>query len=166
MNEFFPDIAWRTILKEVKITAEDYYYTAKVSPEDPNEPGADPITVNTDCWIIDYAGYTYQITAISDNILTLYDVNKKKWGENFIGPTPNMEAYVYLPKNGAFLLTQAQLRYLDKSATDKIYPVEKGVNWAHRGLEITPNEQLGIENITALRLSDKFTLDVEEEGWQ
>ena len=80
MNEFFPDIAWRTILKEVKITAEDYYYTAKVSPEDPNEPGADPITVNTDCWIIDYAGYTYQITAISGNILTLYDVNKRKMG--------------------------------------------------------------------------------------
>lgn len=165
MSEYFPDIAWRTILTNVTLTATDYHYDVTVSPEDPNEPGADPITVDTDCWVIDYAGYTYQITAINGNILTIYDINERSWGGNFLGPTPNMEAYVYKPKNGAFLLTQAQLRYLDKSAPDKIYPVEKGISWKYRGIKLDDGITIK-ENITEIALEGFTITDNTEEGWQ
>lgn len=176
MSQYFPEIAWRTILTEVVPTGTDYYYYVNVSPVDPNEPGADPTTIDTDCWVIDYAGYSYQVTAINGSTLTIYDVNERKWGENLLGPSSNMEAYVYKPKNNAFLLTQAQLRYLDKSAPDKIYPVEKGVAWAHRGIEIDALygdselvetiAQDSIDNITKLTLSSEFILRLEEAGWQ
>lgn len=165
MSIYLPDIAWRTILKEVTIVeGNPFHYKVEVSPLDPNEPGADPMLIDTECWVVDYAGYTYQVTYVDVNVLTIYDVNERVWGTNYIGPTPNMEAYIYKPKNGAFLLTQAQLRYLDRSAADKIYPVEKGVAWAHRGVKLCKDGS-AVENVTELEL-DGISMESQGAGWQ
>ena len=43
------------------------------------------------------------------------------------GPYANQLGYVYRPLNNAFLLSQAQLRKLDRSAADVIQNIEKSI---------------------------------------
>jgi hypothetical protein len=176
MNEYFPEVAWRTIVDNVTVTATPYYYTVNVFPLDSNEPGADPLDIAVGYWLIDNGGYTYLITDISGSTITVYDINERSWGDSYIGPLEDLPGYVYKTKNGAFLLSQSQLRFLDKSAPDILYPIEKGIVWKYRGVEINALYGDGeavetiaedsINNITKLSLSPEFILRTEENGWQ
>ena len=169
---YLPDIAWSTRVEDVELAPTPYHFYCTVNPLDPNDPGFGEIEIGY--ILLDFNGYTFEVVGFGDDDddddeyrIEVYDINERGDGTNSAyAPYPDRQAYIYEPKNSGVILSQAQLRKLDRSAADVIEPIEKGVLWAHRGLEITPNEQLGIENITALRLSDKFTLDVEEEGWQ
>ena len=176
MSEYFPEVAWRTIVDNVTVTATPYYYTVDVFPLDSNEPGADPLDIAVGYWLIDNGGYTYLITDISGSTITVYDINERSWGDSYIGPLEDLPGYVYKTKNGAFLLSQSQLRFLDKSAPDILYPIEKGIIWKYRGIEINALYGDGeavetitedsIDNITKLSLSSEFILRTEEDGWQ
>jgi hypothetical protein len=176
MSEYFPEVAWRTIVDNVTVTATPYYYTVDVFPLDSNEPGADPLDIAIGYWLIDNGGYTYLITDISGSTITVYDINERSWGDSYIGPLEDLPGYVYKTKNGAFLLSQSQLRFLDKSAPDILYPIEKGIIWKYRGIEINALYGDGeavetitedsIDNITKLSLSSEFILRTEEDGWQ
>lgn len=169
---YLPDIAWSTRVEDVELAPTPYHFYCTVNPLDPNDPGFGEIEIGY--ILLDFNGYPFEVVGFGDDDddddeyrIEVYDINERGDGTNSAyAPYPDREAYIYEPKNSGVILSQAQLRKLDRSAADVIEPIEKGVLWAHRGLEITPNEQLGIENITALRLSDKFTLDEEEEGWQ
>ena len=81
------------------------------------------------------------------------------------GPYANKLGYVYRPLNNAFLLSQAQLRKLDKSAADIIQPIEKGIVWKYRGLELNDGV-VNKSNITSLELSGLTLTDNTEDGWQ
>jgi len=176
MSEYFPEVAWRTIVDNVTVTATPYYYTVDVFPLDSNEPGADPLDIAIGYWLIDNGGYTYLITNVFGSTITVYDINERSWGDSYIGPLEDLPGYVYKTKNGAFLLSQAQLRFLDKSAPDILYPIEKGIIWKSRGIEINALYGDGeavetiaedsIDNITKLSLSPEFILRTEEDGWQ
>ena len=162
---YLPDIAWSTRVQDVELSSTPYQFFCTVNPLDPNDAGFGSLAVGY--ILLDFAGYPFEIVGVDGYRVEVYDINERGDGStSAFSPYPDKLAYIYQPKNDALILSQAQLRKLDRSAADVIEPIEKGVSWAHRGLEITPNEQLGIENITALRLSDKFTLDEEEEGWQ
>ena len=102
MSEYFPEVAWRTIVDNVTVTATPYYYTVDVFPLDSNEPGADPLDIAVGYWLIDNGGYTYLITDVSDSTITVYDINERSWGDSYIGPLEDLPGYVYKTKNGAF----------------------------------------------------------------
>ena len=176
MNEYFPEVAWRTIVDNVTVAPTPHYYTVDVFPLDSNEPGADPLDIAIGYWLIDNGGYTYLITDVSGSTITVYDINERSWGDSYIGPLEDLPGYVYKTKNGAFLLSQSQLRFLDRSAPDILYPIEKGIIWKYRGIEINALYGDGevvetitedsVDNITKLSLSSEFILRTEEDGWQ
>jgi hypothetical protein len=169
MSQYFPDVAWRTVVRNVTLTSTPHYYEVDVFPINPNEPGANPMLLAEGYYLIDNGGYPFLITNVNITTITVYDINERTWGTSTIGPRNNLDGYIYESKNGAFVLTQAQLRYLDKSAPDIINPIEKGVLWSHRGLELegdyngTPDSKV---NITKLGLSPEFILKTEDVGWQ
>lgn len=185
MSQYLPEVAWRTLVSNVRFIHDgtkistDYRYYVDVFPLNINDPGANGATIDIqiDDWLIDYAGYPFLIEDVVETgdlvsgnpfVLKVYDVNERSWGnEDFglIGPYEGKDAFIYRTKNGAFLLTQAQLRYLDTSAKDVIQPVEKAVIWAYRGLQLDDGTT-DLTNVTKLTL-DGFTLvNNSLDGWQ
>lgn len=132
MSTYLPDVAWSTLASNVSTGTSTYRYYVDVLYLDPNEPGAAPRVMIVGDWFIDYAGYPFIIEGIVGSTIEVYDINERGDGiSSAYGPYANRVGFVYRPKNGAFLLTQAQLRKLDASATDIINPIEKGVLWSH-----------------------------------
>jgi hypothetical protein len=176
MSQYLPEVAWSTIASNVTLGASAYRYYITVNPLDPNEPGASPMTVAINDWFIDFAGYPFLIEEVNGSVLTVYDILER--GDGVISayaPYANKLGYVYRPLNGAIILTQAQLRKLDSSAADIITPIEKGIIWKYRGIEIDALygdsevietiAQESVDNITKLSLSPEFILRAEEDGW-
>ena len=174
MSVYLPDIAWRTLVSSVVPTSTLHNYTVSVYPLDLNEPGAISFEVLEDDWLIDFAGYIFQVKAVNSLSITVYDINERSWGDSTYGPLEGKEGYIYRSKNNGFALTQAQLRYLDKSAQDIIFPIEKGIIWGYRGLELYGLYDDGVNppaldteiNITKLTLSSDFILSTLDTGWQ
>jgi hypothetical protein len=177
MSQYLPEVAWSTIASNVTLGASAYRYYITVNPLDPNEPGASPMTVAINDWFIDFAGYPFLIEEVNGSVLTVYDILER--GDGVISayaPYANKLGYVYRPLNGAIILTQAQLRKLDSSAADIITPIEKGIIWKYRGIEIDALygdsevietiAQESVDNITKLSLSPEFILRAEEDGWR
>lgn len=164
---YLPEVAWSTIASNVTLGASAYRYYITVNPLDPNEAGASPMTVAINDWFIDFAGYPFLIEEINGSILTVYDILERGDGiTSAYGPYADKLGYVYRPLNGAIILTQAQLRKLDESAKDIIQPIEKGIQWAYRGIRlVSVNDDYS--NITRLGLTNnlKYTY-TENEGWQ
>ena len=177
MSQYLPEVAWSTIANNVSLGPSSYRYYVTTNPLDPNEPGASTMTMVVGDWFIDYAGYPFLIEDILGSVITVYDALERGDGvTSAYGPYADKVGFVYRPKNGAFLLTQAQLRKLDASAIDIITPIEKGILWKYRGIEINALYGDGeavetiaedsIDNITKLSLSPEFILRTEEDGWQ
>ncbi len=166
---YLPDISWRTLASSV-LSHSPYRFKVTVSPLDINEPGARGV-VDTDCWFIDYLGYPFKVESVTGNVLVVYDVNERGWASSYKGPVANRVGYVYKPKDGAFMLTQAQLRYLDPSAEDRVRGIENSVLWSHRGFSVEGKDSLGnayaAVNVTEL-LFDESSLRIAEltGGWQ
>lgn len=166
MSIYFPDIAWSTIASNVALGSTDFRYYLDVNYLDPNEPGAASMEMVVGDWFIDFAGYPFEIIDISGSTIEVYDVNERgDWSTSAYGPYPNKIGYIYRPKNGAFLLTQAQLRKLDVSATDIIIPIEKGIIWSYRGLKLDDGTIIK-DNVTELQLEWLELTDNTEDGWQ
>ena len=128
MSQYLPDIAWSTVASNVSIGSSTYRYYITVNPLDPNEPGASTMAMAINDYFIDYAGYPYLIESINSNIIEVYDILERGDGINSLyGPYNNQLGYVYRPLNNAFLLSQAQLRKLDRSAADVIQNIEKSI---------------------------------------
>ena len=173
---YFPEVAWSTIANNVQLGSQAYYYYITVNPLDPNEPGASTTTMLVDDWFIDYSGYPFQIKTLNidgnANRIEVYDVNER--GDGILSayaPYNGRLGYIYRPLNGAFLLTQAQLRKLDTSATDIIIPIEKGVAWSYRGVEVSTSvDEFSMANVTHLQFEwVDIVSQVDEEdipGWQ
>lgn len=160
---YLPEVSWSTIANNVTVSATAYRYYVTINPLDPNEPGSSPMIVAVNDWFIDFAGYPFLIENVSGYTITVYDINERGNGLNSAyGPYANELGYVYRSKNGAFLLTQAQLRKLDSSASDIINPIEKGIIWGYRGVKVT-NGIDTINNVTQINL-ENFTST--EGGWQ
>src|SRR5574344_1305420 len=137
MSQYLPEVAWSTLASNVSLGPSSYRYYVTTNPLDPNEPGASTMTMIVGDWLIDYAGYPFLIEGILGSVITVYDILERGDGiTSAYGPYADKLGFVYRPKNGAFLLTQAQLRKLDASAIDIITPIEKGILWKYRGIEI------------------------------
>lgn len=166
MSQYLPEVAWSTIAGNVTLGASAYRYYITVNPLDPNEAGASPMTVAVNDWFIDFAGYPFLIENVAGSVLTVYDVLERGDGVvSAYAPYANKLGYVYRPLNGAIILTQAQLRKLDASAADIIQPIEKGIVWKYRGLELNDGV-VNKSNITSLELSGLTLTDNTEDGWQ
>jgi hypothetical protein len=166
MSQYLPEVAWSTIASNVTLGASAYRYNITVNPLDPNEPGASPMTVAINDWFIDFAGYPFLIENVAGSVLTVYDILERGDGVvSAYAPYANKLGYVYRPLNGAIILTQAQLRKLDASAADIIQPIEKGIQWKYRGLELNDGV-VNKSNITSLELSGLTLTDNTEDGWQ
>jgi hypothetical protein len=164
---YLPEVAWSTIASNVTLGASAYRYYITVNPLDPNEAGASPMTVAINDWFIDFAGYPFLIEEVNGSILTVYDILERGDGVvSAYAPYANKLGYVYRPLNGAIILTQAQLRKLDESAKDIIQPIEKGIQWAYRGIRLVSVDD-DYSNITRLDLTNnlKYTY-TENGGWQ
>jgi len=167
MSQYLPEVAWSTIASNVTLGASAYRYYITVNPLDPNEAGASPMTVAINDWFIDFAGYPFLIEEVNGGILTVYDILERGDGiTSAYAPYANKLGYVYRPLNGAIILTQAQLRKLDQSAKDIIQPIEKGIQWAYRGIRLVSVDD-DYSNITRLDLTNnlKYTY-TENGGWQ
>jgi len=165
-SAYFPEVAWSTLATNVMVGSTTYRYKLTVNYLDPNEPGAISMVMAVGDWFIDYAGFPFIIEEIVGNQITVYDINER--GDGVIsayGPYPDKIGYVYRPKNGAIILTQAQLRKLDVSASDIIYPIEKGIIWKYRGINIIAGAS-DIENITKVELQGIGITSTSTEGWQ
>ena len=128
MSQYLPTVAWSTIASNVTLGASAYRYYITVNPLDPNEPGASPMTVAVNDWFIDFAGYPFLIEEVNGSVLTVYDILERGDGVvSAYAPYANQLGYVYRPLNNAFLLSQAQLRKLDRSAADVIQNIEKSI---------------------------------------
>ena len=166
MSQYLPEVAWSTIASNVTLGASAYRYYITVNPLDPNEPGASPMTVAINDWFIDFAGYPFLIEEVNGSVLTVYDILERGDGVvSAYAPYANKLGYVYRPLNGAIILTQAQLRKLDESAKDVIQPIEKGILWGYRGIELDDLTTLK-SNITKLELNGFTLTDNTENGWQ
>lgn len=166
MSQYLPEVAWSTIASNVSLGLTTYRYYITVNPLDPNEAGASTMSMAINDWFIDNAGYPFLIEEINGAQLTVYDVNERGDGvTSAYGPYPDKIGYVYRPKNGAFMLTQAQLRKLDPSASDIIIPIEKGIVWKYRGLNII-GDTFDLQNVTKLVLENIQIEELSEDGWQ
>lgn len=160
-----PVVSWSTLASNVRLASGLYRYSFEVNPLDPNEPGSFPTILEIGDWFIDYTGYPFLIEEINGNTITVYDVNERGNGiTSAYGPYNNMVGYVYRPLEGAFILTQAQLRKLDPSAIDVIQNIEKGILWKYRGIKIQGEDE--ILNITNLELENAEIVDINNDGWQ
>ena len=132
MSLYLPDVAWSTLASNVTLGQSTYTYYVDILYLDPNEPGASNQTMTIGDWFIDYTGYPFLINDIIGSTIKVYDINERGNGiTSSYGPYANRVGFIYRPKNGAFLLTQAQLRKLDASAADVIQCIEKGVLWKY-----------------------------------
>jgi len=166
MSQYLPEVAWSTYARNVLLGNTPYRYKLTVNYLDPNEPGANTMEMQVGDWFIDNAGYPFLIEEINGAQLTVYDVNERGDGvTSAYGPYPDKIGYVYRPKNGAFMLTQAQLRKLDPSASDIIIPIEKGIVWKYRGLNII-GDTFDLQNVTKLVLENIQIEELPEDGWQ
>ena len=155
-----PDISWEVTVRNVSVHITAFNYVCEVEAENPNNPGYNQLAVGY--YLIDFTGHVYEVMEIvsaTDNRIRVYDVYETVNGN---GPYINRTGFIYEAKNGAIILTQAQLRRLDESAPDNIQPVEKGVIWDYRGI------QLGTEDrITKINLGANLTTaTVTNNGWQ
>lgn len=117
MSQYLPVVAWSTIASNVTLGASAYRHYITVNPLDPNEHGASTMTMVVGDWFLDYAGYPFLIEDILGSVITVYDILERGDGiTSAYRPYADKVGSVYRPKNGAFLLTQAQLRKLDASA--------------------------------------------------
>ena len=163
---YLPEVAWSTIASNVSLGLTTYRYYITVNPLDPNEAGASTMSMAINDWFIDFAGYPFLIEEINGSILTVYDILERGNGTtSAYGPYANKLGYVYRPLNGAIILTQAQLRKLDQSASDIINPIEKGVAWSYRGLKFNDGTATK-ENTTEVILEDFTITDNSQAGWQ
>ncbi len=166
MSQYLPEVAWSTYARNVLLGNTPYRYKLTVNYLDPNESGANTMEMQVGDWFIDNAGYPFLIEEINGAQLTVYDVNERGDGvTSAYGPYPDKIGYVYRPKNGAFMLTQAQLRKLDPSASDIIIPIEKGIVWKYRGLNII-GDTFDLQNVTKLVLENIQIEELSEDGWQ
>lgn len=166
MSQYLPVVAWSTLAGNVRLGLTSYRYLIDVNYLDPNEPGATTMTMIVGDWFIDFAGYPFIIEDINGSTITVYDILERGDGTtSAFGPYANQLGYVYRPLNGAIILTQAQLRKLDASAADIIQPIEKGIVWEYRGLELNDGV-VNKSNITSLELSGLTLTDNTEDGWQ
>ena len=128
MSQYLPEVAWSTIANNVSLGPSSYRYYVTTNPLDPNEPGASTMTMVVGDWFIDFAGYPFIIEDIDGNTITVYDILERGDGVvSLYGPYADRLGYVYRPLNNAFLLSQAQLRKLDRSAADVIQNIEKSI---------------------------------------
>ena len=128
MSQYLPEVAWSTLASNVRLGLTSYRYLLDVNYLDPNEPGATTMTMAINDWFIDFAGYPFIIEDIDGSTITVYDILERGDGTtSAYGPYANQLGYVYRPLNNAFLLSQAQLRKLDRSAADVIQNIEKSI---------------------------------------
>lgn len=160
-----PVVSWSTLASNVRLASGLYRYSFEVNPLDPNEPGSFPTILEVGDWFIDYTGYPFLIEEVNNNTITVYDVSERGNGiTNAYGPYNNKIGYIYRPLEGAFILTQAQLRKLDPSAIDIIQNIEKGILWKYRGIKIKSNDD--ILNVTNIELENAEIVDINNDGWQ
>ena len=125
---YLPVVAWSTIASNVSLGLTTYRYYITVNPLDPNEAGASTMSMAVNDWFIDFAGYPFIIEDIDGSTITVYDILERGDGTtSAFGPYANQLGYIYRPLNNAFLLSQAQLRKLDRSAADVIQNIEKSI---------------------------------------
>lgn len=160
-----PTVSWSTLASNVRLASGLYRYSFEVNPLDPNEPGAFPTILEIGDWFIDYTGYPFLIEEVVNNTITVYDVSERGNGiTSAYGPYNNMIGYIYRPLEGAFILTQAQLRKLDPSAIDIIQNIEKGILWKYRGVKVKGQEE--ISNVTNIELENVEVVGIDDNGWQ
>ena len=156
-------------MEGVALSITPFHYLCTVAVLDPNNAGAGKTVVGD--WLLDNTGYPFIITNIvSGGRIEVYDVNERGNVYGRQGPYNGRMGYVYRPTHGGFMLTSAQLRFLDPTARDVINGMEKAVQWMHRGMEILGVDDtltaVDEENITKLNLSSDFKLTNENAGWQ
>ena len=166
MSIYSPVVAWSTLASNVSLGSVAYRYYVSVRYLDPNEPGSTSQTMVVGDWLIDYAGYPFQITTLNvggdSSRIEVYDVNERGNGTtSAYGPYGGKTAYVYRPINNAFLLSQSQLRKLDRSAADVIQNIEKAVIQKSLNEKATNNPGISAETpITAQNISINYTTRV------
>ncbi len=166
MSEYFADISWSTLANNVQLSNQPYRYIFTVNPLDPNEPGAGNMQMSVGDWFIDFSGYPFLIENINGTTITVYDINERgNSNTSAYGPYNGQIGYIYRPKYNAFLLTQAQLRKLDKSAPDVIQNMEKIVLWKYRGVKLEDGTNV-LDNTTEIVLENLELTDLNNEGWQ
>jgi len=177
MSDYLPEVAWT-----VRVTSSEYYnpvawskppttsfyYIVTVEPIDYNDPGVETCAIGD--YLIDFAGYVFEVTEIISATAPfqykVYDVNERELAENYgnAGPYVGRVGYIYRPKNGAIILTQAQLRKLDSSAADIIQPIEKGIIWAHDFWELDEDENIYQLNTGDVIVNRAIEFPIDEDN--
>lgn len=130
-----PEVAWRTILKEVVMVSQESefipaVYQVSVSPVDNNDPGASSSMKGVNYNIIDYLGHIYRIIAlnIGGNANRIYVSDDFRWGQS---PINGKQAIVYKSVGGGFApwLVATYGTHLSRNAANVAAGIDNAILW-------------------------------------
>lgn len=147
-RKFKPEVAWRTVCREVIILSEETefepaIYQLRVSPIDVNEPGSN-LPVSVGLYLKDYVGHTYRVIEVNGSYIKVSD--NFRCGQN---PQSGQQAVVFKSVVGGTspYLSPIYYRHLDKSAIDYSRQFELDILWRTREkIEFTSTATPSVSN--------------------
>lgn len=152
-TEHLPQVAWRTILKNV-VMVNDSTYTVEVDPIDYNEPGAIQRIIGN--YLKDFVGHTYKIVDSTSTDVTVVDVF-----QSGVGPQTDRAGIVYKSVGDGIspYLAPVYYNYLDKSAFDYSRSIELSVLWNSGAAYIKDSANILWWKDTLSHIATKYDLD-------
>jgi len=159
---YLPDVSWGAFASNIVTSIPAYTYQCDLSVNSSGDPGAGSVAV--DYFMVDFDGNIYRIIQVisvsSPTTVRLYDINELPNNP----PSSNL-GYVYQPKRGSTIMSQAKYYVLDQAARDKANNIEKAVAWEHRGLELQIGQST-YTNVTKLDVTNMTHISDATNGWQ
>lgn len=130
-----PEVAWRTILKEVVMVSQESefipaVYQVSVSPVDNNDPGASSSMKGVNYNIIDYLGHIYRIIEINigGNPTRVKVSDDFRWGQS---PVNGKQAILYKSVGGGFApwLVATYGTHLARTAANTAAGIDNAILW-------------------------------------
>lgn len=152
-TEHLPQVAWRTILKNV-VMVNDSTYAVEVDPIDYNEPGAIQRIIGN--YLKDFVGHTYSIIDSTSTTITVVDVFQAG-----VGPQTDRAAVVYRSVGDGLspYLAPIYYNYLDKSAFDYSRSIELSVLWEVGAAYVQDSANILWWKDTVSHIATKYDLD-------
>ena len=152
-TEHLPQVAWRTILKNV-VMVNDSTYTVEVDPIDYNEPGAIQRIIGN--YLKDFVGHTYKVIDSTSTTITVVDVF-----QTGVGPQTDRAAVVYRSVGDGLspYLAPIYYNYLDKSAFDYSRSIELSVLWEVGAAYVKDSADILWWKDTLIHVATKYDID-------
>lgn len=125
LKKHLPKVAWWTIAKKV-VRVSEFVYQISVKPMNVNNPGAKLAKKEVGYYLDDFAGHTYRIIQVVDDVITLLDEH-----ECGVGPRSGRPAIVYQSVGNGKSKNLAPINYnqLDATARDYKRSIELSTLW-------------------------------------